>query len=122
MFDLKEINNIKLTPHFRLSEFACRCCHHVCIDGRVPILLEGLRAMVGKPIFINSAYRCPSHNKAVGGAKASKHMDGTAIDIRCQGMQPEELARFARKIGFYGIGIYPGFIHADLGPVREWQG
>ena len=117
----KEINNIKLTPHFRLGEFACRCCQHVYIDGRVPSLLEGLRALVGQPIYINSAFRCPSHNRAVGGAKASQHLEGTAVDIRCPGLRPEELAPLARKIGFNGIGIYPGFVHADLGPVREWR-
>ncbi len=122
MYNLKELNNIKLTPHFKLREFACHCCHHVCIDGQIPILLEGVRAIAGRPLYINSAYRCPEHNRAVGGVSNSKHLDGAAVDFHCPGIKPAELARIARKIGFSGIGIYESFVHADLGPVREWCG
>jgi zinc D-Ala-D-Ala carboxypeptidase len=40
-----------------------------------------LRVRVGKPLILRSAYRSPEHNRAVGGAKASKHMEGIAFDI-----------------------------------------
>jgi hypothetical protein len=45
--------------------------------------LEGIRLMLGKPIHINSGYRCPALNKAVGGAANSAHMAGNAADFVC---------------------------------------
>jgi uncharacterized protein YcbK (DUF882 family) len=36
----------------------------------------GLRDRLGKPLIVRSAYRSPEHNRAVGGATQSKHMDG----------------------------------------------
>lgn len=43
--------------------------------------LNGLREAWGSPIRINSGYRCPELNKAVGGSKTSAHMEGWAADI-----------------------------------------
>ena len=45
------------------------------------------------PIIINSAYRSPQVNKAVGGAATSNHLTGCAADIRCQGI--EQAIRYA---------------------------
>lgn len=45
------------------------------------------------PIIINSAFRSPSINKAVGGSSTSNHLSGCAADIRVQGM--EQLMRYA---------------------------
>ena len=45
-------------------------------------VLDPLREAWGAPIIVNSGYRCPELNKAVGGAKASYHMQGMAADIR----------------------------------------
>lgn len=42
---------------------------------------EPLRAWYGKPLTVNSFYRCPDLNKAVGGVYNSQHMAGEAIDI-----------------------------------------
>lgn len=44
-------------------------------------VLDPLREMYGKPIIVNSGYRCPQLNAAVGGAKNSQHMRGEAADI-----------------------------------------
>ena len=43
--------------------------------------LENLRAQYGKAIVINSGYRSPDVNTAVGGVRNSKHLDGLAVDI-----------------------------------------
>lgn len=43
--------------------------------------LDPLREKWGKPIHVNSGYRCPALNKAVGGATNSGHMYGFAADI-----------------------------------------
>lgn len=45
-------------------------------------ILDPLRELYGKPIIVNSGYRCPKLNKAVGGAKNSQHTLGQASDIR----------------------------------------
>jgi zinc D-Ala-D-Ala carboxypeptidase len=44
-------------------------------------IFEPLRAHVGGPIKINSFYRSPLLNTAIGGAKSSQHTRGEAIDI-----------------------------------------
>ena len=44
-------------------------------------VLDPLREAWGKPITVNSGYRCPALNKAVGGVATSQHMTGQAADI-----------------------------------------
>lgn len=44
-------------------------------------ILDPLRERYGKPIYVNSGYRCPALNKAVGGSKTSSHQYGLAADI-----------------------------------------
>ena len=45
------------------------------------------------PIIINSGFRCPEVNKAVGGWAQSNHLTGCAVDIRCVGI--EQAIRYA---------------------------
>ena len=47
----------------------------------------------GTPIYINSGYRSPAVNKAVGGVATSNHLTGCAADIRCTGI--EQALRYA---------------------------
>jgi uncharacterized protein YcbK (DUF882 family) len=83
--------------------------------------LETVRALAGgHPIRIVSGYRCPPHNKAVGGAKNSQHMYGSAADIPGGIVSPAHAAR----AGFTGLGIQGGWcVHLDVrdGPVETWQ-
>ena len=51
------------------------------LSNLVTHVLDPLREMYGKPITVNSGYRCPKLNDAVGGAKNSQHMRGEAADI-----------------------------------------
>lgn len=44
-------------------------------------IFEPLREWVGGPIRINSFYRGPKLNKAIGGSKRSQHMEGRAMDL-----------------------------------------
>lgn len=44
-------------------------------------ILQPLRDALGTPIKVNSGYRCPALNKAIGGAKTSLHTLGKAADI-----------------------------------------
>lgn len=44
--------------------------------------LDEIREGYGKPIIINSGYRSPELNKAVGGVVQSYHQKGLAVDIK----------------------------------------
>ena len=51
------------------------------LEKLVEFILDPLREKYGKPIHVNSGYRCPALNKAVNGSKTSQHMSGLAADI-----------------------------------------
>lgn len=53
-------------------------------------VLDPLRELYGKPIYINSGYRCPELNKAVGGSNTSQHMTGCAADITAGSKEENE--------------------------------
>jgi hypothetical protein len=63
-----------------------------------------------------------SHNRAVGGATRSKHLDGAAFDIAMANHDPVAFEAAARQTGFLGFGFHPrsGFMHIDLGSARQW--
>jgi hypothetical protein len=84
--------------------------------------LQALRDRLGKPLIVRSAYRSPEHNRAVGGANRSRHMQGAAFDIAMANHDPMAFEAAARAVGFLGFGFYPrsGFMHVDLGPARQW--
>lgn len=117
-----------LTKNFDKAEFACKCCGTDGIDQKLVSALQELRELVNKPITVNSAYRCPVHNKAIGGSKNSQHMLGTAADIVIHVMTVSEMAHQAEQIDSFhngGIGTYParGFIHVDVrGHKSRWVG
>lgn len=46
-------------------------------------VLDPAREAYGAPIIVNSGYRSPEVNAAVGGAKNSQHCKGEAVDITC---------------------------------------
>jgi hypothetical protein len=104
------------------AEIACRASGKLLVNEAALDALQALRAALGKPLIIRSAYRSPEHNCAVGGAKASKHMEGIAFDIAMANHDPEAFEAAARAVGFQGFGFYPrsGFMHIDLGPARSW--
>ena len=51
------------------------------MENLINHLLDPIRQMWGKPIIVNSGFRCVKLNKAVRGAKNSEHMSGCAADI-----------------------------------------
>ena len=51
------------------------------LERLVKNVLDPLRELYGFPIKVNSGYRSPAVNKAVGGAANSQHMKGEAADI-----------------------------------------
>ncbi|CUA90382.1 Peptidase M15 [Chelatococcus sambhunathii] len=108
--------------NFSPAEIACRGSGSLRINEDALDKLQALRDRLGKPLIVRSAYRSPAHNRAVGGAPRSKHMDGTAFDIAMANHDPVAFEAAARAVGFLGFGYYPrsGFMHIDLGPARQW--
>lgn len=108
--------------NFSPAEIACRGTGQLKLHPEALDRLQALREQLGKPLIVRSAYRSPQHNRNVGGAPRSKHMDGTAFDIAMGNHDPVAFEAAAREVGFLGFGYYPrsGFMHIDLGPARVW--
>ena len=115
-------NSLLRWPNFSPVEIACRGTGQMKLHPGALDKLQALRDRLGKPLIVRSAYRSPEHNRAVGGAARSKHMDGTAFDIAMANHDPAAFEAAARAVGFLAFGFYPrsGFIHIDLGPARVW--
>lgn len=80
-------------------------------------VLQPLRDLYGKPMEINSGYRCPRLNAEVGGVPSSQHVKGEAADIKT-GNQTESyrLARIAKTTPAImreidQMILYPTFVH-----------
>lgn len=85
-----------MTPHFSLDEF-CRSemARQRGLKNELPSVLLGAArftlagaervraALGGRPMPLNSGYRCPALNALVGGQKDSQHLKAEAIDFRC---------------------------------------
>jgi uncharacterized protein YcbK (DUF882 family) len=69
------------------DEFRCRCnnedCLYTLFTEKLSVAWCLTRATFGKPLKVNSGYRCQKHNssKEVGGRPKSKHLLGQAVDI-----------------------------------------
>ena len=81
------------------------------IKALVDTVLQPLRDAWGKPLHINSGYRCPELNREVGGKPTSQHLSGQAADVACD--KPVELARLAAAmcLPYDQMIIYPTFVH-----------
>ena len=107
--------------NFSISEFTCRCgCGGKGMDQDVLIALQTLRTSFRGPLTINSGYRCPPYNAsaAVQGHPNSRHMQGLAADIDLDGIDSEAIRRLIELVlggPWTGVGLYPGFIHVDMG-------
>ena len=107
---------VKLSKNFKSTEFDCKgkhCCGITKIDSDLVGFLQMIRANFGVAVVINSGYRCKNHNKAVGGASKSKHLEGMAADIKVKGIEPIEVAKYCESIGVKGIGLYDWGCHID---------
>ncbi len=118
------------TSNFKLSE--------LCVSATYPHLveeppqnmwptmqklmnnLEVIRAATGGAITINSGYRAPALNSAVGGVSNSQHLYARAADIVSSKMGSYQLFDLIirlmdeGKITPGGVGRYSGFVHYDI--------
>lgn len=117
--------NKKIGKHYAVKEFACKDGSQIVfVDSYLVAILDILRNQVGKPVHINSGYRTPARNKAVGGAKYSYHMRGMAADIRVDGMTAKEIAKKLDKIipDSCGIIVYNTWVHIDTRTTKYRKG
>jgi uncharacterized protein YcbK (DUF882 family) len=110
-------DNIKF---FKEHEFFCKHCGKI-IPMDFPLIngLDYLREIFGVPITITSGYRCPVHNKNVGGAKNSFHTTGKAADISVarKNLLPliYKVAIVSKRFNGIGLSEHGNFIHLDTG-------
>lgn len=124
-----------ISPHFSEAEFACSHCGKLppqFRDGEGSLLacyefffeaLENIRERWGKPMKINSGYRCAVHNAAVGGEPLSVHLFGLAADLGMTSVQEvtdfvilaREVAPDLRKGWRQYLSDGQTFVHLDAG-------
>lgn len=131
-----------ITNHFKWTELLCPCCDRLkMFPGLYSHMdfLEILRLRADFPIRVDSGYRCPAHNKEIGGSDGSWHLL-FATDIRATDRSADKLKLLYRiaidmkgnglkdaegEPVWRGIGLYNHHIHLDLRPVEQpvhWTG
>jgi uncharacterized protein YcbK (DUF882 family) len=79
----------------------------------------------GREINIISGYRSAEYNEHLRRlgrhvAAGSLHLAGLAIDFAIPGIRTEQLSKAAGQFRAGGVGLYPDFVHIDVGRVRCW--
>ncbi|MEE9117550.1 MAG: D-Ala-D-Ala carboxypeptidase family metallohydrolase [Calditrichia bacterium] len=105
-----------LGKYFNRSEVACKCgCGLLNIDPRLLEILDKIRDILGRPLIITSACRCPIHNHVEGGKENSAHLKGLAADLKVNGSKERfEVMEATLVAGMTRIGIAKTFIHIDI--------
>lgn len=95
------------------------------------LLFEDIRSFFGgKPIKVLSGYRSEKHNRSIGGARFSQHVQGRALDLRPpDGVTLDQfyagIKTNAVRWGVRGLGKYKTFVHVDVRPTDRivmWNG
>lgn len=90
------------------------------IKALVDEVLQPLRDAWANPLAINSGYRCPEVNKAVGGVPTSQHTKGEAADVCPFGRNGHGDIGVVRQLAqksveldlpFDQMILYPSFVH-----------
>lgn len=113
---------MKISNNFALEEFLVSSSYpHIKnvpspeeqsnIIALVVYVLQPLRNSWGKPLAVNSGFRCDELNEKVGGVPTSQHRKGQAADIKCP--TPKELLKclLAMNIDFDQVIVYSTFLH-----------
>ena len=88
-------------------------------------ILQPVREHFGKPVKINSGFRCPALNQATGGSATSDHCKGQACDFEIDGVSNPELAEWVSQnckytqliLEFYTQGQpNSGWVHCSYSP------
>ena len=116
---------MQLTNNFNLGEFNSKDGSPMPEEVQTNVIrlanaLQVIRDSINLPIVINSGYRSPAHNEAVGGAPRSTHITAMGADIRALGMAPTNLAGRIEQlikegeIPKGGLKAYLSWVHYDI--------
>lgn len=86
---------------------------------KVMYILDMIRIYIGKPILVNSGYRCKKLNEMVGGVQESMHTKGLAADFRTGKKEDintmfEFLKENQKKFKIIELINYKTFIHIGV--------
>ena len=99
-FSIKELCHSDIAEQYGIKNIpSVEVCDNLL--NLIFYVLQPLRDKLGKPIIINSGYRCRqlnSHPK-IKGAANSNHLYGFAADIRVSGMPPRQLWQYVKNSG-----------------------
>ena len=124
---------MKLTHNFSLQEFQSKDGAEMPREAMENIFkladaVQLIRNTIDCPLHINSAYRSPSHNEAIGGVKDSQHVKGKASDLTSRNHSPIVLHDIIETLieGGHipegGLGLYRSFVHYDIrGTKARWD-
>jgi hypothetical protein len=133
---------MKLSEHFTLAELTVsEWASRKDVDNTPPKVLlstlqelaaklEEVRSVLGKPIHVNSGYRSPKVNKAIGGSPTSSHQHGQAADIISPEFgRPEQVCaaiikssiKFDQLILEYPTPEGGGWVHLGIGKRMRQQ-
>lgn len=108
---------------------SCPCCGDKGMTVDFLKKLDKIRGEYGKPMIVNSGYRCAKYNASMSSTGfCGPHTTGRAVDIKTSGEDAIRLVRIALNNGITGIGVKQSgphnkrFIHLDdlAGDVRPW--
>lgn len=125
MITFKKKENKQLSKNFNTKEFECSCqkCEDQFISEELISKLQKVRDLYGKSIKVNSGYRCPEHNQAIGGKVGSSHVSGLAVDIAPSLMNLDELDKLYdicyNIFDNIGDGRNKEFIHVDVREAKK---
>lgn len=118
VFSKSTHGEINLVSNFKVKEFACSDGSDVVlIHPFIPFICQMVRNKFKYAYSPNSAYRTPTHNKAVGGAINSNHLYGRAVDIPAKkGVTPKQLYDYVDTLfGDWGeVGLYSWGVHVGV--------
>ena len=124
-------DSTQLSPHFNVREFRCSCgkSHETLLASELVDKLEALyTALNCSKIIVTSGYRCPEHDKAVGGTSSGQHTKGTAADVCCYGQDGQPISSktvCCKDLGFTGIANITSsyqYTHLDVRTSGKWYG
>lgn len=127
------ISTEQISPHFNVQEFKCKCGqnHDTLVSEELTEKLEKLRDSLNcSKIIITSGYRCPEHDRNVGGTGSGQHTKGTAADFVCYDKDGNAISSKlvcckAQDLGFTGIAnITENYdcTHGDVRSSGKWYG
>jgi Peptidase M15 len=91
-----------------------------CLDGSLKSVIYQVAANYG-PVTVSSTCRSKGHNRAVGGARKSKHLSGDAADFRVSGNVSSVYSYLRNNGSVGGLKHYGGgLFHIDNGDRRSW--